>query len=89
VISLASTRFWKAFEALPHNVQRQAEAAYDLWKKDPYHESLHFKRLKTKRPIYSVRIGLHWRALGVREADTMTWFWIGSHADYDMLIEKL
>ncbi len=87
--SLASSRFWKAFDALPRDIQRQAVDAYELWKKDPYHESLQFKRLHTKRPIYSVRIGLHWRALAVRDADTMTWFWIGSHADYDSMIENL
>ena len=41
------------------------------------------------RPIYSVRIGLGYRALGVREADEIVWFWIGSHADYDQLLSDL
>ncbi len=87
--SFASRRFWRAFEALPRAIQRQAERAYELWKNDPYHESLEFKRVHTKRPIYSVRIGLHWRAVGVKEGDTITWFWIGSHSEYDVLIENL
>jgi hypothetical protein len=39
--------------------------------------------------VYSVRVGLGWRALGVREGDVMVWFWIGSHADYDRLLETL
>jgi hypothetical protein len=32
------------------------------------------------------RIGLHWRALGVRSDDTMIWYWIGSQAEYDRLL---
>jgi hypothetical protein len=27
-----------------------------------------------------------YRALGVRRDDTIVWFWIGSHADYDKLL---
>jgi hypothetical protein len=29
---------------------------------------------------------LHFNALGLLEGDTITWFWIGSHAEYDQLI---
>ncbi|MGH9395588.1 MAG: hypothetical protein ACRD18_01885 [Terriglobia bacterium] len=36
------------------------------------------------KPIYSVRISLGWRAIGIRKEDTMIWYWIGSH--YDNLI---
>jgi hypothetical protein len=89
VISLASSRFWKAFEQLPERVQSQAREAYKLWQKDPYHESLQFKCVHTKRRVFSVRIGLHWRAVGVMPDDTITWFWIGSHSDYDKLIASL
>jgi hypothetical protein len=43
--------------------------------------------------VFSVRIGLYWRALGNRDSgtveDIVTWFWIGSHADYDRLIAGL
>ena len=28
-----------------------------------------------------------WRALGRRDGNTVTWFWIGSHAEYDRLID--
>ncbi len=27
-------------------------------------------------------------ALGLLEADTITWFWIGSHADYERLLDN-
>ena len=35
------------------------------------------------------RIGRGWRALGLLESVTFTWFWIGSHADYDRLLSQL
>jgi hypothetical protein len=36
-----------------------------------------------------VRITIEYRALGVRDADEIVWFWIGSHADYEKLISRL
>lgn len=51
------------------------------------HPSLQFKCVHQTEPLYSVRIGLGWRALGLLEDDTIAWFWIGSHADYDRLIK--
>lgn len=41
--------------------------------------------------IYSVRIGINHRALGVyrKETDTIIWYWMGSHADYDQLVGNL
>jgi len=41
---------------------------------------LHFKRVKR---FHSVRVGAHFRALGVDAPDGVLWFWIGSHAEYD------
>jgi hypothetical protein len=28
-----------------------------------------------------VRIGDHYRAIGIREGDIVAWFWIGTHED--------
>ncbi len=86
--SVASKRFWRCFDALPPHVGRQAEEAYRLWLSDPSHRSLEFKRIHSRRPIVSVRIGLHWRALGVQDGDTIVWFWIGSHAEYDKIVGR-
>ncbi|MGI8732837.1 MAG: hypothetical protein ACR2LM_06000 [Pyrinomonadaceae bacterium] len=36
--------------------------------------------------LWSVRVGAHYRALGLDAADSIVWFWIGSHADYDKLV---
>jgi len=41
------------------------------------------------RPVYSVRVDGGYRAVGYGDEDDVTWFWIGSHADYDGLISRL
>jgi len=51
---------------------------------DPFHAPLQFKEVRPG--IWSVRIGLHWRALARRNGEDLQWFWIGSHADYDAII---
>lgn len=89
MISQTTARFWKSFEQLPDPVQQAARKAYQLWKQDPYHPSLHFKQVHSIKPIYSVRISREWRAVGVKEEDCIIWFWIGSHADYDNLLSQL
>ena len=87
--SSTTARFRKAFARLPAQVQRQARAAYRLFQMSPNHPSLRFKKVHPAEPIYSVRISLDYRALGVMEKDEVVWFWIGSHADYDQLLSQL
>ena len=41
------------------------------------------------RAIFSVRIGINWRAVCIRSGDNALWYFIGSHADYDKLIKML
>jgi len=93
VISRTTRSFWKHYGALPEEVQRQAVRAYALWRANPSHRSLQFKCVSEKHTVFSVRVGIHWRALGYRDVelgeDTLTWFWIGSHADYDKLVAGL
>jgi len=83
-----TNRFREAFAELPAEVQKQARQAYRLVVENPYHPSLRFKSIHPTRPIYSVRIGLDYRAVGIRDGDTILWYWIGSHADYDKLIRQ-
>jgi len=80
--------FREAFEALPRRVQKQARAAYRLFKQDASHPGLDFKPVDAESRIYSVRIGRHYRALGVWRGDSIVWFWIGSHAEYDKFISR-
>ena len=67
--SHTTRRFRDALNTLPEEVQRQARAAYRVFVDDPFHPSLRFKQVHPTRPIYSVRINLAYRALGVREDD--------------------
>jgi hypothetical protein len=39
--------------------------------------------------VYSVRIGIGYRALGLRKDEQIYWFWIGSHAEYDDLLKRI
>lgn len=87
--SRTTERFRTAFDRLPGNVQERARASYRLFAEDPYHPSLRFKQVHATRPIFSVRVGLAYRALGVRAGEEMLWFWIGSHAEYDQLVSSL
>ena len=50
---------------------------------------LHFKKVHATRPIYSARVGLGYRALAVRDGDTVIWFWIGAHDEYERLLRTL
>ncbi|MHB8382737.1 MAG: ParE family toxin-like protein [Candidatus Binataceae bacterium] len=75
---------------MPLHVKRLAADAYRLFLKDPFHPGLHFKPIHSTEPIYSIRIGLGYRAVGLKpNAGDIVWFWIGSHADYDKLIKGL
>lgn len=64
--SHASERFWKCFGQLPFDIQEKAKHSYRVWADNPNHPSLHFKKVHEVNPIYSVRIGLYYRALGER-----------------------
>ena len=81
----ASARFWACLDALPAEVQAVAHRNYALLRADPTHPSLQFKPIGGDR-YYSVRVGLHYRALGVPVSEGIQWFWIGSHSDYDKLV---
>ncbi|HWX39597.1 MAG TPA: hypothetical protein VN345_00480 [Blastocatellia bacterium] len=83
MIHRATPRFWFLYRQLPDDVQRLADKCYALLKSDPQHPSLHLKKVKR---FWSVRVGLHYRAVSVEEDGTLVWFLIGSHADYDRLL---
>lgn len=86
-----SPDFVKRFRRLPERVKRTARKNYKLWKTNPQHPSLEFKPMKGTENIYSIRVGIGWRAVGVmnEDEDTIVWFWIGSHSEYDKLLKVL
>jgi hypothetical protein len=81
--SFTEPRFWKGYWALPVSVQRIARKQYRLWLDNPHHPSLRFKKVGR---YWSARVNDDFRALAVMDGDTVTWFWIGSHDDYDQLL---
>jgi len=52
-------------------------------KTDPRHPSLQLKRIDE---LWSVRVGTHYRAIGIDAPNGIQWIWIGSHADYDRFL---
>lgn len=84
--SRANQRFWSLFRDLPGDIQERARETYRTFNENPRHPSLHFKKVDPEKPIYSVRVTRDYRAMGVMNGDTITWFWIGNHADYDRLL---
>ena len=78
-----SPDFWELFRQLPVEVQELARANYELLKSNPYHPSLHFKRVGN---YWSVRVGRGYRALATEVEGGFLWGWIGSHAEYDRII---
>ena len=68
---------------MPQNVRQLADKSYRLLKQDPAHPSLHFKSIGR---FWSVRVGLHYRALGVSAPDGIVWFWLGTHTEYERII---
>lgn len=79
----SSPRFWENYDRLPSSVQRLADDSYESLKKNPRHPSLYFEPIGR---FWSVRVGLHYRALRVSVPDGVLWFWIGTHAEYDRLL---
>lgn len=79
----ATSRFWEGFRNLPEPIQRLAKKNFELLKVDTQHPSLHFKKIGQ---FWSVRIGLNYRALAVKQDDDYIWVWIGTHDAYDRLI---
>lgn len=74
------------FQDLPSDVREDAKRAYRLFRTDPSHPSLHFKKMGGEDRIHSVRVGLGYRALAVVEQGRAVWYWIGSHSEYDRLV---
>ena len=87
--STTTEKFRLLFSQASSQTQRKIRDAYLLWLENPAHHSLRFKKVHDRRPIYSARVDLDWRAVGVLHADTMIWFWVGPHDEYDKLLKQL
>jgi hypothetical protein len=89
VNSRITSQFRQAFGNLPDLVQQQTREAYRQFQLDPNHPSLRFKKVHPQLPIYSARVSKSYRAVGQLEGDTVIWFWVGSHTEYERILSQL
>ena len=82
---LASPRFWGCYQRLPEEIRQLADREYARLLQDPRHPSLQFKKAGA---FWSVRVGLHYRALAVEKDSNLIWVWVGTHAEYDHLLDQ-
>ena len=80
---ITTPQFWEFYYRLPAEIRDLADKNFELLKAEPQHPSLHFKKIGK---LWSARVGRRYRALGMDKGDTVLWFWIGSHAEYDKLL---
>ena len=77
-------KFRPLYDALPSKIRTRAEKCFVLLKDNPRHPSLQYKCIRDD--LWSVRIGLEYRALAIKDGDRVQWFWIGTHAGYDRML---
>jgi hypothetical protein len=83
--SLTTPDFWTSYSALPPEIKARAKLMYRLWRRNPRHPSLRFKKIGD---VWSIRIGGGYRALALLEENVFYWFWIGAHDSYLRLISS-
>ena len=81
--SHATSRFWELYDQLPKDIRQTAVKQYRLWLQNPRYPSVQFKKIGE---FWSARITDDYRALGIMEGDTVVWFWIGTHQEYERLM---
>ena len=58
--SYALPYFWKCYHELPHHVRKLADKNFALFKENPQHPSLGFRK---KGGVYTAEVGRSYRAL--------------------------
>ncbi len=95
--SRTTREFWKQLKSLPAEIQKAAEVAYDKFRSNPSHPSLHLERLRCDPRAWSVWVTRDVRAVALRvqrqaaedkakgssAEESWLWFWIGHHVDFD------
>lgn len=81
----ATRRFWDCYGSLPAAVRELADKNFSILRDNPRHPSLHFKKIGK---VWSARVGAGHRALAVVDGEDCIWMWIGTHAEYDRLINR-
>ena len=69
-------------------MRERARDAYATWKANPRHPGLQFKLVDAEERIFSARVSGGYRACCFEEDGEYTWFFVGSHAEYDRLLDS-
>lgn len=91
--SYKTESFNKTLNNLPKEIQEVAKQSFLKWKDNP--SSVHFKPLaQADNQVYSAQVNSRYRALAKKSTNAegqtcYTWFWVGSHEDYNNLIFRL
>jgi hypothetical protein len=75
--------FWFRYRQLPVETQKLADKNFELLKANSRHPSL---RLKKVGIYWSARVGRNHRAVAKERAEGLVWFWIGTHAAYEIML---
>jgi hypothetical protein len=78
-----ASSFWIGYEKLPLEIRELADKNFQILKANPAHPSLQFKKVGK---VWSVRVGLYYRAVATPIEGGFLWVWIGTHAEYDKLL---
>jgi hypothetical protein len=77
--------FWDDYNRLPNGIRESALKQYKLWLTNHQHPSLRFKKVGS---YWSARITDDYRAVGIMDEDTVLWFFIGTHAEYNRILKR-
>lgn len=87
MIESRTTRsFRNAFAALPDEIQAQARNAERIFRANPAHPSLRFKKVDPGGERVFGSGGTELSCAWCPGGSVVTWFWIGSHSEYDRLV---
>jgi hypothetical protein len=92
--NIRDPEFRKLYDRLPDDIKKLARAAFKLFCRDPAHRSLRLHKLKDlkrghhRRNSFSVTITMPYRAIYTVDGTDNVWYWIGTHADYDVFVGK-
>ena len=78
-------QFWQRYRNLPQEVRDRADKAFALLCEDSRHPSLHFKKVGA---FWSARVDMAHRVLAVEDGEDFIWVWIGSHDEYERIVER-
>jgi hypothetical protein len=83
VTSRGTERFWQLYASLPAETKEAAREAFQRFRENQAHPSLHLERLRSDSRMWSVRVTRNYRAVAFRRDDDWVWVWIGNHRDFD------